>query len=156
MCTRNPGSASGWGRGPNLEPWSFFLLPLASSTWPSFLQSLLPPEVIPPALSPQRTLASSRVCKWEQKGSRHAPRRGSALGPRTRPQSPGWGQSCWPFQTVCEITSCGHRPPNYPGLALMVKPTTTTTTEFLKGPRKATEGSFITGPHTWAQVILNE
>lgn len=85
MCTRNPGSASGWGRGPNLEPWSFFLLPLASSTWPSFLQSLLPPEVIPPALSPQRTLASSRVCKWEQKGTQACTSQGLCSWPQDTP-----------------------------------------------------------------------
>lgn len=106
MCTRNPGSASGWGRGPNLEPWSFFLpAALASSTWPSFLQSLLPPEVIPPALSPQRTLASSRVCKWEQKGTgmHLAVCLGLGHAPRVLAGARAAGLS-----RQCEITSCGH------------------------------------------------
>lgn len=75
------------------------------------------------------------------------------LAPGHAPES--WlGPELLAFQTVCEITSCGH----------VTLPSTLVGADgeahyhhhnksFLKA-QEATEGSFITGPHTWAQVIL--
>lgn len=58
------------------------------------------------------------------------------LAPGHAPESWLGPEAAWPFQTVCEITSCGHVTPSiHPGLKADGEAHTTTTTEFLKGPR---------------------